>query len=191
MLFASQAPEVTDQPQPERDDRPVERDPATGVFPNELGVAVSIPGAVMVFDQIAFAFDQYRVFAEGFMVMMRILQRNPTFDGFDRRIPHSLSGDPELVPAGGHLMLGLELSDGRKGYIDSLGVVDADFSLGMQGGGGTADAASYRLWVRAAPASEMVVHLSWPGGGLAEAQLRIDSRSLVDAANVDTTISGW
>lgn len=162
-----------------------------GVFPNELGVPVSIQGAVMVFDQIAFAFDQYRVFPEGFLVMMRILQRDPTVDGFDRRIPRSLSGDPEMAPAEGPLMLGLEFSDGRKGYIDSLGVQDADFSFGMRGGGGGSDAASYRLWVRATPAPAMVVHLCWSGGGLDETQLRIDSRTLVEAANADTTISGW
>lgn len=114
---------------PDVEDRRVERSPEVGRFPNELGVPVSVPSAVMVFEQIASAFDEYRVFPDGFFMTMRVLHRDPTVDGFDRRISDSLSNDPDRVPWGAELMLGLEMVDGRKGYVAAVEVDDADFGI--------------------------------------------------------------
>ncbi|MEZ5409840.1 MAG: hypothetical protein R2761_17565 [Acidimicrobiales bacterium] len=173
------------------DDRPLERDDSVGQFPGEFGVPVSIPQAQIVYDDLAFAFDQFLVFDVGFFVTLRVLHRSPRVDSHYSDLVESFFGGPDRMAYSKRFRWGIQLADGRRGYGMPMQQSDADFAIGGRGGGGDSVMSEYRFWVHASPMAEMTFFVGWPARGLAERSLLIDSSALVEASTVDTRIASW
>ncbi len=169
----------------------IERDEILGHFPNEMGIAVAIPAATFVFDELALAFDQYRVFDPGFFVTLRVLHRDPRRDDHDRGLAESLFGGPDRMAWSDRFFWGLELANGAKGYGVPLETAVGDFGINPQGGGGDGVMATYDFWVHASPTPEMTIHVAWPARSIPETSLKVDGSGLVEASRVDTHVPGW
>ncbi len=94
----------------------VERSELLGKLPNELGVPVAVPDALLVLDHLGLAFDSFVVHDCGFNARLRIALREPTISGGGRALPDAMFSPPDSPQSHGRFLVGLELSDGRRGY---------------------------------------------------------------------------
>lgn len=187
MSFFPEEPQRPPRRSVDDSDRLVERNESLGTMPNELGVAVSISTAVLVLDQIAFAFDRFVVHDCGFVGELRVAHRDPRTGAVDQSLMDALRpGDQPDSDA--RFRIGLEYSDGRRGY-HPLGSADADIDLHMTAAGGSSTYLDVALWIHPLPSpGPMTLHLHWPAGNVNDEQIRIDPTPILDAASHATRL---
>ena len=159
-------------PEPEVDDR---WDPVNGNFPGFLGVPVSVQGDSIRTDRVAITLDQFRAFPEGFKAdLLAIARPGHTLD--DRGM------HPERTMGPGRLRIGLEFSDGRRGYLTRDIEPRGAFPIRYHGGGGSPFRIRLRLWVHAVPPpGQMDLVVAWSDEGVPETRLGIPTGQIIEA----------
>lgn len=172
MSFFPPEPEARAPVEPEMVDR---WDPANGNFPGVLGVPVSIPVEPVRTDRLAITMDQFRAFPEGFNADVLVIARPG--HTLDERGIH-----PDRVMGPGRLRIGLEFSDGRRGYVTRAIAPQGAFAIRYRGGGGSPFRIRQRLWVHAIPAAgHMDLVVAWSDEGVSETRLGIPSDQIIAA----------
>ena len=175
MPFFPPEPELRSASEPEMVDR---WDPVNGNFPGFLGVPVSVQVESIRTDRLAITMDQFRAFPEGFKAELSAIARpGHTLD--DRGL------HPERTMGPRRLRIGLEFSDGRRGYLTRDIEPEGVFPIRYHGGGGSPFRIRLRLWVHAIPApGEMDLVVSWADEGLAETRLAIPTDRIIEAISL-------
>lgn len=150
-------------------------DPVNGNFPGFLGVPVSVQVEPIRTDRLAITMDQFRAFPEGFKVeLLAIARPGHTID--DRGM------HPDRPMGPGRLRIGLEFSDGRRGYLTRDMVHRGAFAIRYLGGGGSHFQIRLRLWVRAVPApGHMDLVVAWADEEVPESRLVIPTDEIIEA----------
>ncbi len=172
MSFFPPEPEPTSS----RDAEMVDRwDPVNGDFPGFLGVPVSIELEPIRTDRLAITMDQFRAFPEGFNAdLLAIARPGHTVD------ERGMNADRSMGP--GRLRIGLEFSDGRRGYLTRDMVHRGAFAIRSRGGGGSPFQIRQRLWVHAVPApGRMDLIVAWADEGVPETRLGVPADQIIDA----------
>lgn len=150
-------------------------DPADGNFPGHLGLAVSAVVEPIRTDRLAITMDQFRAFPDGFDAELCVIARPG--HSVDERGMH-----PDRVMGPGRLRIGIEFSDGRRGYVSRDPAPQGAFTIRHRGGGGSPFRIRQRLWVHAVPVLEqMDLVVSWSDEGVPETRLGIPTAHLIDA----------
>lgn len=172
MPFFPPEPEPHAPVEPEMVDR---RDPVNGNFPGFLGDPVSLQVDPIRTDRLAITLDQFRAFPGGFKAeLLAIARPGRTLD--DRGM------HPERTMGAGRLRIGLEFSDGRRGYLTRDIEPRGAFPIRYHGGGGSPFQIRLRLWVQAVPAPEqMDLVVAWTDEGVPETRLAIPTDEIIDA----------
>lgn len=172
MSFFPPEPEPTSTPDPERVDR---WDPLNGNFPGYLGVPVSVDVEPVRTDRLAITMDQFRAFPEGFKAdLLAIARPGHTVD------ERGMNPDRTMGP--GRLRIGLELSDGRRGYLTRDMVNGGAFAIRSRGGGGSPFHIRQRLWVHAVPGpGHMDLFVAWADEDVPESRLIIPTDEIIEA----------
>lgn len=172
MSFFPPEPEATSRPEPEMVDR---RDPVSGNFPGYLGVPVSVEIEPIRTDRVAITMDQFRAFPEGFEAELLVIARPG--HSVDER---GMNPDRSMGP--GRLRIGLEFSDGRRGYLTRDMVHRSAFAIRSRGGGGSPFRIRQRLWVHAVPAPDhMDLVVAWADVGVPETRQTIPTDAIIRA----------
>ena len=172
MSFFPQEPEHDFRRQPELVDR---LDPLSGNFPGYLGVPVSVEVEPIRTDRLAITLDQFRAFPEGFTAdLLAIARPGHTVD------ERGMNPDRSMGP--GRMRIGLEFSDGRRGYLTRDMVHGGAFAIRSRGGGGSPFQIRQRLWVHAVPApGHMDLVIAWTDEELPESRLVIPADEIIGA----------
>jgi hypothetical protein len=172
MSFFPPEPESQAPNEPEMVDR---RDPANGNFPGFLGTPVSIQVDPLRTDRLAITMDEFRAFPDGFNAALLVIARPG--HTVDERAIH-----PDRVMGPGRLRIGLEFSDGRRGYLTRDPDPQGAFAIRFRGGGGSQFRVRQRLWVHAIPApGQMDLVVAWRDEGMPETRLGIPTDHIIDA----------
>lgn len=167
---------------------PIERvmvdrwDPVNGNFPGFLGLPVSIQVDPIRTNRLAITMDQFRAFPEGFKAeLLAIARPGRTLD--DRGI------HPERTMGPGRLRIGLEFSDGRRGYLTHGTEPRGAFPVRYHGGGGSPFRIRLRLWVHAVPApGQMDLVVAWADEEVPETRLTIPTDQIVEAISLVSSV---
>ena len=173
--------------------RPVERSPATGDFPNELGRPVALPDLRVVLDEVAVAFDSFFVHEEGMHGTLRVAFRDPMTDdrpwGHYTFHVHPFGSRRPGERAQALWRLGMRFADRRTAFTPSLEdpTWHNDFVLSVQGGGGSSIEAVHRIYVSPVPPAgplEVLLDLADHGTHRLEA----DAQPLAEAAEAGARV---
>ena len=150
-------------------------DPLNGSFPGYLGVPVSVDVEPIQTDRLAITLDQFRAFPEGFKAdLLAIARPGHTVD------ERGMNPDRTMGP--GRLRIGLEFSDGRRGYLTRDMVHRGAFAIRSRGGGGSPFQIRQRLWVHAEPApGAMEFIIAWADEDVPETRLSIPTKDIIEA----------
>ncbi len=148
-------------------------DPRSGNFPGFLGIPVSVEVEPYRTDDFAFTMDQFRAFPEGFRAAMTVIARPGLRLHEDLEYPNR---------APGRLRVGIEMSDGRRGYEFDERSPGGDFFIWSRGRSSSPFRHRLRLWVHAIPPpGPMELVVTWPDVGLTEARVSIATEAIVGA----------
>ena len=172
MSFFPPEPEPVTPAEPEMVDR---LDPLAGNFPGYLGVPVSLELDPIRTEHLAITMDHFRAFPGGFYATLITIAR-PGHMIEDRGI------HPGRATGPGRLRIGLELSDGRRGYVMRDRVDGSAFAIAWRGSGGGPFRFRHQLWVRVVPPhGPMDLVVAWADEDLPETRLTIATDALIDA----------
>ena len=150
-------------------------DPVNGNFPGYLGVPVAVEVEPIRTERLALTMGQFRAFPGGFKSGLITIAR-PGHSVSER----GMNPQPEMGP--GRLRLGLEFSDGRRGYPMFDRVQGAAFTIAHRGGGGSPFRIRNRLWIPAVPSpGPMDVVVAWADEGVPETRLSIPTKDIIEA----------
>lgn len=167
----------------------LERDPPSGLFPNELGIPVAVPDLRIVTDEVCVALDTFSVYAEGVHAQLRIIQRDPKTGNPEHQHTWYLSNKWGVQPDTELWRMGLEFADGRKAWTPNLvePAWENDFGLTIFGGGGDASFEVHRVYVSPVPPVGLL-HLHVDLGTHGRHSVSADCSDLVDAAQMHRPI---
>ena len=126
-------------------------------------------------DRLAITTDQFRAYPEGFNAELVAVARPG--HTLDERGMH-----PDRTMGPGRLRIGLEFSDGRRGYLTRDIAPQGAFAIRYRGGGGSPFRIRMRLWIHAVPSpGPMDLGVAWADEELYETRLAIPTDGIIDA----------
>jgi hypothetical protein len=174
MSFFPPEPEPAPSSEPEMVDR---WDPANGNFPGYLGVPVSMDVEPIRTERLAITLDRFRGFPGGFKAELIAIARPG--HTLDERGMH-----PDRTMGPGRLRIGLQFSDGRRGYSTRDIAPQGAFAIRYRGGGGSPFQFRTRLWIHAVPSpGPMDLVVAWADEDLPETRLSIPTEGIIDAVS--------